>query len=103
VARAQQVGTWFYGVSALRVQGMIATRLGRYDVADAAYKEGLSRARAMSFPYGEAQLLYASGLLDRRRRNAARTAEELKEALAIFQRLGATRDVERVQAAIRAG
>ncbi len=97
VARAERLGTWFQGVSARRIQGMIAARLGRYDAAEVAYGEGLRRARAMPFPYGEAQLLHASGLLQRQRGNEALAREQLEEALRIFRRLGAGRDVERVQ------
>lgn len=101
VARAEQMGTWFQGVSARRIQGMIAARLERDDAADAAFEEGLRRARAMPFPYGEAQLLHASGLFQRERGNEARAREQLEEALGIFKRLGPARDVERVNAAIR--
>ena len=61
VAQAEGLGAWFQGVSALRIQGLIAARLDRFDAAEAAYREGLRRARAMPFPYGEAQLLHASG------------------------------------------
>ena len=41
------------------------------DAADAAYSEGLRHARAIAFPYGEGQLLHASGLLQRQRGNEA--------------------------------
>jgi tetratricopeptide (TPR) repeat protein len=100
VARSEQMGTSFYGVSALWSQGMVHARLARYDAADAAYGEALRHARAMPFPYGEAQLLHASGLLERQRGNDVRADERLREALAIFERLGAARDIERIGAAI---
>jgi hypothetical protein len=54
----------------------------------------------MPFPYGEAQLLHAFGLLQRQRGNEARAREQLEDALRIFARLGAGKDVERVRAAI---
>lgn len=57
----------------------------------------------MPFPYGEALLLHASGLLQRQPGNEAWARDQLEEALGIFGRLGAGKDVERVHAAIRAG
>ncbi|HET7013377.1 MAG TPA: AAA family ATPase [Streptosporangiaceae bacterium] len=62
VAEARRMGTWTQGVRALEVQGLILARGGRRDLARAAYQEGLDRAAAMPFPYGQARLLRALAL-----------------------------------------
>ena len=103
VAQAARTETWFHGISALRVQGMIHARQERYDSADAAYQDGLRRARAMPFPYGEAQLLQAYGLLQRQRGDRVPADQTLREALVVFEELGARKDVERVHAALQGG
>jgi tetratricopeptide (TPR) repeat protein len=57
-------------------------RLGRFEEAAVVLEEGLALARSLPNPYAEARLLEQRG--------------ERDEALAIFQRLGATADVERI-------
>jgi tetratricopeptide (TPR) repeat protein len=99
VAEARSSGAWLYGIWALQVQGMVRARRGDHDLAQASYEEGLRRARAMPFPYGEARLLHAQGLLDRQRRNEAAARARFSDALAIAEILGAERDAIRFREA----
>ena len=78
------------GIRALEVHGMVLARDGDHDLARAAYQEGLDRARAMPFPYGQARLLHACGLLDRQQQDHAAAHAKFAEALAILERLGRT-------------
>jgi transcriptional regulator with XRE-family HTH domain/tetratricopeptide (TPR) repeat protein len=96
VAEARRSGAWLYGIRALEVQGMAHARHGDHNRAQAAYLEGLQRARAMPFPYGEAHLLHAQGLLDRREGDETAAHAKFSAALAIFEALGAERDATRL-------
>jgi tetratricopeptide (TPR) repeat protein len=102
VAAARRSGAWLYGIRALEVQGMVHVRCGELDLAQAAYQEGLERARAMPFPYGQAHLLNAQGLLHRQRRDEAAARATFAEALAIAERLGAERDAIRFREQLEA-
>ena len=88
------------GIRALEVHGMVLARDGRHDQARAAYQEGLDRTRAMPFPYGQARLLYAYGLLDRQRQEHGAARAKFAQALAILERLGADNDAGRLRRAI---
>jgi len=99
IAEARRSGAWLHGIRALQVQGMVLARHGDHDLAEAAYREGLTRARAMPFPYGEARLLHAQGLLDRQGRNEAAAHARFSDALAIVEMLGAERDAIRFREA----
>ena len=70
--------------------------LGDHNRAQAAYLEGLQRARAMPFPYGEAHLLHAQGLLDRQEGDQTAAHAKFSAALAIFETMGAERDATRL-------
>lgn len=87
VADARHTGAWVFGSRALLVQGMVEARRGNHELARAAYEEGLQRTRAMPFPYGEAGLLQASGLLDREQGNEAAARGRFSQALAITDSL----------------
>ena len=82
VARGRAAGERLALVDALRVQGMVLTRLQQKDEAAAALEEGLTLARSLPSPYAEARILEQLG--------------RREEALAIFQRLGAQKDIERM-------
>ena len=82
---------------------MVEMRRRNDDAARRVFEEGLHRARAMPFPYGEARLLLTSGLLDQQCGHEVQACEALEEALGIFQRLGASKDVEQVRMAMRMG
>jgi transcriptional regulator with XRE-family HTH domain len=75
-------------VDALRIQGLLATMQGRWDVASEALDEALERTRAMPYPYGEAKTLWVFGRLDRARGSPAIARKRLKQARAICERLG---------------
>jgi len=100
VAEARRTGAWLYGISALEVQGMVRARHGEHDLAQDAYQEGLRRAHAMPFRYGEARLLHAHGLLDRQQGNETAANAKLSAALAIVETLGAERDAIRIREAM---
>ncbi len=72
-----------------RLRAMGALRLGQWADAEQALREGLSLARAMPYPYGEAHLLHTYGQLHTLRGNAEGARERLEGARAIFRRLGA--------------
>ena len=100
VDHARRMGAWVQGIRALEVHGMVLARDGHHDLARAAYQEGLDRARAMPFPYGQARLLYACGLLDRQQQDHAAAHAKFVQALAILERLGADNDADRLRQAI---
>jgi tetratricopeptide (TPR) repeat protein len=70
-------------VDALRVLGTALGKQGKRDEAAADLKEGLALARSLPYPYAEASILVEMGMLE--------------EALAIFRRLGASKDIERTE------
>jgi adenylate cyclase len=81
VERAQTQGERLALVDALRVKGMVLGKQGR-EGAVACLDEALALARSLPYPYAEARILAEMGMLE--------------EALTIFRRLGAEKDVERV-------
>jgi hypothetical protein len=81
----------------LRVQALIALRQGEAQEAEHALEEGLALARPMPYPYGEGRLLETYGLLHMQEQQAHLTRERLDEALTIFRRLGARKDIERTE------
>ena len=100
VDHARRMGAWVQGIRALEVHGMVLARDGHDDLARAAYQEGLDRARAMPFPYGQARLLHAYGLLDRQQQDHGAAHAKFAQALAIFERLGADNAADRLRQAI---
>jgi len=100
VDHARRMGAWVQGIRALEVHGMVLARDGHHDLARAAYQEGLDRARAMPFPYGQARLLHADGLLDRQQQDRGAAHAKFAQALAILERLGADHDADRLRQAI---
>jgi tetratricopeptide (TPR) repeat protein len=100
VYHARRMGAWVQGIRALEVHGMVLARDGHQDLARAAYQEGLDRAQAMPFPYGQARLLHAYGLLDRQRQDRAAAHAKFAQALAILERLGADNDASRLRRVI---
>jgi transcriptional regulator with XRE-family HTH domain/tetratricopeptide (TPR) repeat protein len=100
VDHARRMGAWVQGIRALEVHGMVLARDGHHDLARAAYQEGLDRVRVMPFPYGQARLLHADGLLDRQQQDHAAAHAKFAQALAILERLGADHDAGRLRQAI---
>lgn len=78
---------------ALRVQGMIA-HAHRCDEAAHSFSEAVSLARSFPYPYAEARALAEWGKMLLSQGDQVAGQERLQEALAIFQRLGANKDVE---------
>lgn len=83
VGRARKTGEILALVDALRVLGMVFTKQGQLEEAGTVFHEGLALARSLPYPYAEARILVEMGALD--------------DALTIFQRLGAAKEVERVE------
>jgi adenylate cyclase len=88
-------------VQGLLVHGMVLMRRGATHEATSAFNEGLEIARALPFPHVEARLLVQMGLLEQQRGNPVGARARLEEALLIFRRLGAKKDVEQTEDMLR--
>jgi tetratricopeptide (TPR) repeat protein len=73
---------------ALRVQGVLATRQGRWQAAEEELEEALGLARAFPHPYGEAKILMWFGYLQLERHDREQAQRRFEAALAILGRLG---------------
>ena len=82
------VASPLFRVDVLRVQGLLATKQGRWEVAAAALDDALERTRAMPFPYAELKALWAYGLLEAARGDPVAAYERSSAALAICDQLG---------------
>jgi tetratricopeptide (TPR) repeat protein len=87
-------------IYALWVQGMVFLRQGHLDEAYQVLCEGLEHCRSMPYPYFEARVLVQLSRVHARREEPEEARARLEEALAIFQRLGARRDVEWTEQAL---
>jgi tetratricopeptide (TPR) repeat protein len=85
---------------AWRVSILLAIRQHRWDDALRMLEEALSLARRMNYPYGEATYLQAYSVMHREQGDLEQARQRLQEALAIFQRLGAKKDVEQIEQTI---
>jgi tetratricopeptide (TPR) repeat protein len=86
----------------LLVLGMILTRQRRWNEAEHAFEDAVSRARSMPYPYAEARALSEYAMLHRERGENEEARDRFEEALTIFRRLGAEKDVERTERALAA-
>jgi tetratricopeptide (TPR) repeat protein len=84
-------------VEALRVRGSLLARRRLWLEAERAFAEGLSPVRAMACPYAEARLLGAEGQMGLERGELELGRVQLQKALALFRRLGARPDAERIE------
>jgi tetratricopeptide (TPR) repeat protein len=84
-------------VDGLHVQAMVLARLGQVEEAAVALDEGLALAPTLPYPYGEARLLAVYGRLHAQQGQPEQARARLEASLAIFQRLGAQKDRERVE------
>jgi tetratricopeptide (TPR) repeat protein len=82
---------------ALWIKGMVLIRQGRYEGAERVLREGLALARSMPFPYAEARILVQMADVHKQRGEQEQAREQLEEALTIFRRLGARKDIERTE------
>jgi transposase len=100
IRRAQAMTYRVALADALRVQAMVFTRQHRWLAAAHRLEEGLTLARRMPYPYAEARLLHVYGLMHAQKGEPERARERLEAALAIFRRLGARKDAERMEQAL---
>jgi hypothetical protein len=75
-------------------------RQGRWDEAAQGLEEGITLARAIPYPYAAGRLLHVYGELHLQTGEAGQARARLEAALAIFRRLGARRDAERIERAL---
>ena len=87
-------------VEALRVRALVSMCQEHWPGAVCSLDDGLSLARAMSYPWGEARVLDAYGQMHLRRGESPQARARWEEALAIFQRLGTRKDSERTEVAL---
>jgi tetratricopeptide (TPR) repeat protein len=102
VTRTRDEHRRLFLVDALRVQARVFLRQDHLEQARSALDEGIALAHAIGYPYAEARLLHVYGLLHIRNGEPKLAHERLEEALAIFRRLGARKDIERVEHLIAA-
>jgi class 3 adenylate cyclase/tetratricopeptide (TPR) repeat protein len=88
-------------VETLVVQGTVMTRQWSWENAETLFTEALTVARGIPFPYGEARALYEYGMMHAQRGDPRQARKRLKRALTIFERLGARKDLERTQLALK--
>lgn len=87
-------------IAALTVHAAATGALGEVEEADSLLNEALDIARSVPLPFEEARAHYEAGMLDSARGNHESAQQHLADALAIFERLGAQADRDRVRAAI---
>jgi tetratricopeptide (TPR) repeat protein len=76
-------------VDAHRVQAAIAREHGAWEDAESHIELAIGQSRDIAYPWGEARALYDYGALLVQEGDNARAVEKLREATAIFERLGA--------------
>jgi tetratricopeptide (TPR) repeat protein/transcriptional regulator with XRE-family HTH domain len=102
ISRARRERTPILLVDALRIHAVISISERRWDDAESALREGLTLARVMAYRYAEARLLHVYGHLHMALGAFGPARERLEEALTVFRRLGAGKDVERAELDISA-
>jgi tetratricopeptide (TPR) repeat protein len=80
---------------ALLVQGRIHAARAEMQKAQWSFTEARALAAAMPHPYAEARILFEQGQLNALQGEIQRARMRLEEALAVFRRLGARKDIER--------
>jgi tetratricopeptide (TPR) repeat protein len=89
-------------VGALRIHAMVLMRMGQLEEAERTLKQALDVAKSLTYPYEEARILFQIGSLSGQKHDADGESTSYKEALTIFQRLGARKDIERTEQALTA-
>jgi transcriptional regulator with XRE-family HTH domain/tetratricopeptide (TPR) repeat protein len=97
VAFAQTVGDFLNLVEALRVQALVQMTQQRWAEAGAILAHILAETQSRSYAWGEARVLDVYGLLHIRQGESEPARERLQAALTIYRRLGAQRDVVRLE------
>jgi tetratricopeptide (TPR) repeat protein len=85
---------------ALRLQGILATRQGRWQEAGRSLEEALGLAREFHLQYEEAKILMWSGELLIRQQEEARAQRRFEEARTILERLGERLYARRIEQAL---
>jgi tetratricopeptide (TPR) repeat protein len=98
--QVQLQGNHRVSVEALRVQGMVRARQGRWEDTSHSFESVLALSSDTVFPYPRARALYEYGAALGRQGEKELARARLTEALIIFQRLDASRDVERTRKAL---
>lgn len=80
---------------------MLLIRRGQIDDAEQVLLEGLELTRSMPNPYEEGRTLAHLSTLHEKRGEHERARTCLAEALAIFRRLGARKDIERMVSSLQ--
>jgi tetratricopeptide (TPR) repeat protein/transcriptional regulator with XRE-family HTH domain len=96
VARARDQHSHVLLVDALRVAALVAARQEHLVEADGLLQEGLSLARRLGYPFGEALLLHASSAVYAQMGQSEAASERLATAQAMCGQLGARADSERI-------
>lgn len=102
VARATREQNRLTLVDALRLQGLVASRLGDWHGATRALEDALALSRAMPYPYAEAKALYLLGRLRAEHGERHQGRQHLEAALAILGRLGERLYAERAERTLAA-
>jgi flagellin-specific chaperone FliS len=79
---------------------MILARKERCEEAERSFAEAESLARSMPYLYAEARALHEHGKMHLQKEDGESAQKRLEEALEIFRRLGARKDVEQTEQAL---
>jgi DNA-binding SARP family transcriptional activator len=85
---------------ALRVRGLLHAHLGSHAEAEADFRESIRLAHEMPYPFAEACAWVSYAGLARQSGRSGQACAALEQALAIFQRLHATRDIQETESAL---
>jgi class 3 adenylate cyclase/tetratricopeptide (TPR) repeat protein len=102
MAEMRDRGIRVFQPDALRVRGMLLAEQGKWEEAERTFEEAVSLARAMPYPYAQARALNQHGMTHVQKGEPQQARSRMEEALALFQRLGAGKDVERTEQALAA-
>jgi tetratricopeptide (TPR) repeat protein len=83
-----------------QAEGNVAARRGRWRDAQGGFEEALALSRSLRHPLYEGRVLVDVGTMHSRKGEPHRAREQLGEALAIFQRLGASPYTEKAVRAV---
>jgi len=98
IAQERQHKLYLPGV--LTVQGMILAQQGRWEEGEQTFGEAVSLAQAIPYPCAEGRARYEWGMMHIRQGDREQARERLEQALEVFQRLGARKDIERTEKAL---
>ncbi|MGI8825684.1 MAG: tetratricopeptide repeat protein [Chloroflexota bacterium] len=84
-------------VDALRALGLVLVQQGRWNEAETTFSDGLSLARDVHYPLGEARMLLGRARLHASRGEPERAEARLREAAAIFHLLGARPHIDAIE------